>query len=180
MRPSTRFVTAVAATTCCIQWRHDARVLGSLLLVHWGLWSADFLCTDATHAVSRVPLFCGSWAAFSLGCQPGSSESAPCVTWSVLGSPPVRAFHHCPLGEGGSQRACTHGFWVSRRSGVVLAVGPAFVRQLGRSLGMPARGPSRPLQRLVGTPFLRGSNCLLGLMVTTFSRDEKFKNSPLV
>ena len=26
-----------------------------------------FLCTDATHAVSRVPLFCGSWAAFLFG-----------------------------------------------------------------------------------------------------------------
>ena len=47
-----------------------------------------FLCTDATHPVLRVPLFCGSWAAFSLSCQPGSSESAHCVTWWVSGSPP--------------------------------------------------------------------------------------------
>ena len=52
-----------------------------------------FFFTDATHAVSRVPPFCGSWAAFSLGCQPGSFESAPCVTWSVFGSPPCSSFH---------------------------------------------------------------------------------------
>ena len=34
---------AVAATTCCNQWRRDARVLGSLLLVRWGLWGPSLL-----------------------------------------------------------------------------------------------------------------------------------------
>ena len=80
-----------------------------------------FLCTDAQHAVWRVPLCCGSWVALSLGCQPGSSESVPCVTWSVFGSPPLRAFHHCPVAGGHSPRrevvsgpGCPpHGFWAT-------------------------------------------------------------------
>ena len=68
---------AVAATTCRSQWRRDARVLGSPPLRTLGsLGPLPFFFTDATHAVSRVPPFCGSWAAFSLGCQPGSFESA--------------------------------------------------------------------------------------------------------
>ena len=55
-----------------------------------------------------------SLAAFSLGCQPGSYESAPCVTWSVIGTPPLRTVSHCTgqvatdpqSPKGGSQRAC--------------------------------------------------------------------------
>ena len=31
----------------------------------------------------------------SLGCQPGSSQSAPFVTRSVIGSPPFCSVHHC-------------------------------------------------------------------------------------
>ena len=66
--------------------------------LYTGVFGAPpFLCTDATHAVSRVPLFCGSWAAFSLGCQPGSSESA---AWSVLGRRPFSTVHHCPVAGG--------------------------------------------------------------------------------
>ena len=61
-----------------------------------------------------------------MGCQPGSSESASCATWSVLGSPPLRAFiawwkeaTDPQFPGGGSQRACTHGgcpphgFWAT-------------------------------------------------------------------
>ena len=56
----------------------------------------------------------GSWVAFSLGCQPGSYESAPCVTWTVFGTPPLRTVSHCTgqvatdpqSPRGGSQRAC--------------------------------------------------------------------------
>ena len=33
-----------------------------------------------------------------MGCQPGSSESAPCITWSVFGSPPLQ--HGPPLPGG--------------------------------------------------------------------------------
>ena len=72
-------------------------------------------CVLLQPTLIREYLFvCGSWVAFSLGCQPGSSESAPCVTWSVFGSPPLRTVRHCtgqvatdpqsPMG--GSQRAC--------------------------------------------------------------------------
>ena len=83
-------VPAVAATTCRNQWRRDARVLGL----------SATLCSDDTHADLSLPPYCGSWVAFSLGCQPGTYESAPCVTWSVLGSPPLRSFHHCPVAGG--------------------------------------------------------------------------------
>ena len=72
-RPST-YAQEVAATTCRSQWRRDARVL----------CHSNTLCSDATHADLRVPPCCGSWDVFSLGCQPGSSESAPCVTWAVF------------------------------------------------------------------------------------------------
>ena len=136
---------AVAATTCRSQWRRDARVLGPSTI-----WSAD-----ATHANLSVPPFCGSWVAFSLGCEPGSSESAPCVTWSVFGSPPLQ--HGTPLPgasaptdpqspKGGSQwRRITRGVPTPRLLGDLQW-------QLGRSLfGMPARGPSRLLFRMVGS-----------------------------
>ena len=88
---------AVAATTCSSQRRRDARVLGSPPpFAHW----------RSSHAGSRVPLSGDEWQLrSSLGCQPGTCESAPCVSWSVLGSPPFRAFHpESP--EGGSQRSC--------------------------------------------------------------------------
>ena len=76
------------------------------------LGSPPFFCSDATHAESFPS--CGSWVAFSLGCQPGSYESAPLVAWSVLGSPPLCTVRHCTgqvatdpqSPEGGSQRAC--------------------------------------------------------------------------
>ena len=42
--------------------------------------------------------------AFSLGCQPGSYESAPCVAWSVLGSPPLELVPPLP----GGRRPLTH------------------------------------------------------------------------
>ena len=80
--------------------------------------TTPFIAQMPPHAVSRVPPFCGSWAAFSLGCQPGSFESASCVTWSVLGSPPLRSFHRCP----GGRRPLTH----SPRREVVS--GPAHTR----------------------------------------------------
>ena len=35
-----------------------------------------------------------------MGCQPGSSESAPFVTWSVLGPPPSCLVNHCPVTGG--------------------------------------------------------------------------------
>ena len=53
-----------------------------------------------------------------MGCQPGSSESAPCVTCSVLGSPPLQ--HGPPLP--GGRRPLTH----SPRREVVS--GPAHTR----------------------------------------------------
>ena len=73
-----------------------------------------------------------------MGCQPGSSESAPCVTWSVLGSPPLsfvpplpggrRPLTHSPPREVASRpatRGCpAHGFWASQRGGVVSAAIP--------------------------------------------------------
>ena len=57
----------------------------------------------------------GSQGAFSLGCQPGSSESAPCVTRSILGSPLLfvrsaivrwQEATDPQSPKGGSQRAC--------------------------------------------------------------------------
>ena len=90
--------------------------MGPLNFAHWGPWP-PFLCSDATHAGSRVPLPCGSWDAVSLGCQPGSHGSALFDAWSVFGSPPFRLDHHCTEQEatdpespkGGSQRACPPG-----------------------------------------------------------------------
>ena len=75
---------------------------------------------------------------------------------------------HSPRREvvsGPAHQGCPpHGFWASRRSGVVLAVGPAVERQSGRSLfGMPARGPSRPLCYLIGL-------WVVALLVTLFQR----------
>ena len=133
---------AVAATTCRSPWRRDARDRGS----------STTWCAVATHADLSVPPFCGRQVAFSLGCQPGSSESAPCVTWSVFGSSPLPSRHHCPgqvatdpqSPKGGSQRTC----W---RVPTPRLLGD-LPWQLGRSLfGMPARGPSRPLPRTVGS-----------------------------
>ena len=46
------------------QWRRDARVLGL----------SATLCSDDTHADLSLLPYCGSWVAFSLGCQPGSNE----------------------------------------------------------------------------------------------------------
>ena len=51
----------------------------------------------------------GSWASVSLGCQPGSYESAPFFAWSVPGSPPfstVQVATDPESPKGGSQRAC--------------------------------------------------------------------------
>ena len=53
-----------------------------------------------------------------MGCQPGSSESAPCVTWSVFGSSPLQ--HGPPLP--GGRRPLTHS---SRRE---VVSGPAHTR----------------------------------------------------
>ena len=79
--------------TCSSQCSRDVRVLGSPLLDALGS-----LGIDATRAGSRVPLFGDDWQLrSSLGCQPRSYESALLVTWSVLGSPPFRTFHHCPV-----------------------------------------------------------------------------------
>ena len=60
----------------------------------------------------RSPSF-GSWVAFSLGCQPGSCESAPFDAWVAA----LCTFHHCTVQvatdpqspKGGSQRACPLG-----------------------------------------------------------------------
>ena len=68
-------IPAVASTTCTRQWRRDARVLGSIPFHALGSLGPLPFC--ATHAGLRVPLSCGSWDAVSLGCQPGSFESAP-------------------------------------------------------------------------------------------------------
>ena len=49
--------------------------------------------------IEQTALFsCGSWVAFSLGCQPGSYESAP-FNWSVFGTPPLQ--HGPPLPSAG-------------------------------------------------------------------------------
>ena len=100
-------VPADAATSCSGQWRRDARVLGSLPFEHQGSWAPSLSCTDATHAVSGVPLSVAAvmWqlGRFLFG-SARSSESAPCVTWSVLGSPTLQ---HCPPLPGG-RRPLTH------------------------------------------------------------------------
>ena len=69
---------AVAATTCRSQWRRDARDLGP----------SNTLRRDATHTDMIVLPSCSSKEAVSLGCQPGSYESAYLVAWSVLGRRP--------------------------------------------------------------------------------------------
>ena len=89
LQPTVHHAPAVAATTCRSQWRRDARVLGP----------ANTLCSDAMHALSTIPPSCGSKEAVSLGCQPGSSESAPFL-WSVLGSPPSCTVRHCLVAGG--------------------------------------------------------------------------------
>ena len=95
---------AVAATTCSIQWRRDARVLGALPLrargslgplplVQYPRW---FESTSWTRVAVRTQSL---WVA-----SPGSYESAPCDTWSVLG---VAALTHGPPLPGG-RRPLTH------------------------------------------------------------------------
>ena len=139
----------------------------------WGLWSppvrtvgsfkAPPLGAISTLVREYLLVASGSWASISSGCQPGV-RVIPFFAWSVLGSPPFGTVHHCTeqvatdpeSPKGGSQQARPLGVPTPRllgfrRSGVVLAVGPAVERQLGRSLfGMPARGPSRPLCYLIG------------------------------
>ena len=78
--------------------------------------------------------------------SPGVLSQPPASLGRFLGRRPAarsaiaggrRPLTHSPR-EGGGQRACTHGgcpphgFWATRNSGVVIAVGPAAVRQLGR------------------------------------------------
>ena len=54
-----------------------------------------------THAGSRVPLGNVADGPLSLWvASPGVLSQLPFVTWSVLGSPPFRAFHHCPVAGG--------------------------------------------------------------------------------
>ena len=72
--------------------------LGLLTFEHRGLWVPSPQCTDATHAGERVP-FCGSWASFSSGCQPGV-RLVPFLDWSVLASPPFGTIHHCQVAGG--------------------------------------------------------------------------------
>ena len=154
MQPSTHIVPADAATTCSSQWRHDARVIGSPPFRAVGSLGPRSLSLMPSTLV-REHLFSvtsGSQVAFSLGCQPGSSESAPCVTWSVLGSPPLSSFHHCtgqvatdPLSpKGGCQRACptggAHPTASGRLKGVALIKQSALLWQLRSHLfGLPAR-----------------------------------------
>ena len=69
-----------------------------------------FFCTVATHDVFRAPL--------SVAVRKLSSESAPCVTWSVFGSPPLQFVPPLP----GGRRPLTH----SPRREVVS--GPAHTR----------------------------------------------------
>ena len=71
-------------------------------LGHRDLWVPFPQCTDATHAGKIVP-FCGSWASFSPGCQPGS-ESSPSSDGRFLGSP---LLWYCPPLSGG-RRPLTH------------------------------------------------------------------------
>ena len=106
----------------------------------------------AVRAGSRVLRLVAVLASFSLGCQPGSYESAPCVTWSVFGSPPLRTVRHCTgqvatdpqSPKGGSQRACptrgAHPTASGRRGTVALLKQTYPAWQLGSGLfGMAAR-----------------------------------------
>ena len=94
----------------------------------------------------------GSEDAVSSGCQPGV-RVVPLIAWSLLGSPPFCSVHHCPVpalplthsprrevvSGAGSHGGCPpHGFWATRRSGVVLAVGLALAIR-SRLFGLPAR-----------------------------------------
>ena len=82
---------ADAATTCCIQWRRDARVLGSLPLVHWGSLGPFPSCALMPPTLFREFLFSVAVGPLSLWvASPGSSESEPCVTMSVFESPPLQ------------------------------------------------------------------------------------------
>ena len=54
-------VDAVAATTCSCQRRRDAGSMGTFPFAHQGLWAPFPLCTQATHADLRVPLFGNEW-----------------------------------------------------------------------------------------------------------------------
>ena len=117
--PAVHHAPAVAATTCRVQWRRDARVLGPPPLRTVGSLGLPPLVVSPTLGREYlISVTSGSWVAFSLGCQPGSYESAPCVTWAVLGSPPLQ---HCPPLPGG-RRPLTH----SPRREVVS--GPAHTR----------------------------------------------------
>ena len=78
--------------------RDNLWFLGPLPFAHWFLWAPSPSRTGVFGAPSfgAIPTLVreyllvasGSWASVSLGGQPGSSESAPYVTWSVFGSPP--------------------------------------------------------------------------------------------
>ena len=60
-----------------------------------------FLCTDAPHAVSRVPLFAVAVRSLSLWvASPGVMSQSPASLGRFLGSPSLRAFHHCPVAGG--------------------------------------------------------------------------------
>ena len=121
--PAVHHAPAVAATTCRVQWRRDARVLGPPPL-RTGVFGAPPL--GAIPTLFREYLFVAVWASVSLGCQPGSYESAPFFAWSVLGSPPFSTVHHCTgqvatdpqSPKGGSQRACPQGVPTPRLLGV--------------------------------------------------------------
>ena len=128
-------------------------------------------------AVGPLPL----WVA-----SPGSSESAPCVTWSVFGSPPL--WYDPPLSGGRPQTQSPRREVVSgpahtrgahptasgRLKGVALIEQTALLWQLGSSLfGLPARGPSRPLcQRSVlgSSPFFL-ADVIHSLFQTTVPAD---------
>ena len=99
----------------------------------------------------REYLFCGSWASFSSGCQPGV-RVVPLVRWPVLGSPPLvrstiarwQEATDPQSPEGGSQRAChtggAHSTASGRLEGVALIEQTALFLQLGSCLfGLQAR-----------------------------------------
>ena len=77
-----------------------------------------------------------------MGCQPGSSESAPCVTWSVLGSPPLELVPPLP----GGRRPLTH----SPRREVVS--GPAHTRGAHPTASGRYAVAVRPLSLWVASP----------------------------
>ena len=85
-----------------------------------------------------------------LGCQPGSSESVPFVTWSVPGSPPF-----CPPLPG-DRRALTHSPRREVASGPFTRGVPTprllGVSQRWRCSSVPALGVIRPLSLWVASP----------------------------